>query len=156
MRMLVDSVCENSKKKALFAGADIDKGDIEILRSFCEDSTIYPYLLDLSGVLNSLGDLSALYYREFYMEMAKCVQFPIAMSLPWIMIREVIENPSSKALSCVLYALDVYNDAAEFALYRLKRKFVYDGTSHILINVIPNLQCFKRGTIISSMYSWCL
>ena len=125
--MLTDSVCENSKKRAVFSGADIDKTDIEILRSFYEDSAIYPYLLDLSNVLRGLSDLSVLYYREFYMEMAKQVQFPIAMSLPWIMIKQVVENPTSKARSCILYALDVYNDAAQFALYNLRRKHVYDG-----------------------------
>ena len=65
-----------------------------------------------------MGDL---WYRERYLEVAKqankeIVQFPIRMSLPWILIDHIVNSPNSARMENVLYTLDIYNDAAMRAL----------------------------------------
>ena len=89
-----------------------------------------------------MGDL---WYRERYLEVAKqankeIVQFPIRMSLPWILIDHIVNSPNSARMENVLCkivtlsrfaccpslanpkaitisdTLDIYNDAAMRAL----------------------------------------
>ena len=71
-----------------------------------------------------MGDL---WYRERYLEVAKqankeIVQFPIRMSLPWILIDHIVNSPNSARMENVLYTLDIYNDAAMRALVTIAIK----------------------------------
>ena len=77
----------------LFNSRTLDKSDLELLETFHRETYFYPFLLDFSGTIFRASCLSDLWYREFYLEMTKCVQFPISMSLPWILIKDIIENP---------------------------------------------------------------
>jgi hypothetical protein len=124
------------------------------------------------------SDLSELWYKEFYLEISKEIQFPIEMSLPWILTEHILDtdaaelteyahrrqcvrvcvlvrvsvslcvsvyvcvwinvcvshSPSSCAHShthwrlcrSLLFPLDLYNDAAQRALHRLRARFLYD------------------------------
>jgi len=58
--------------------------------------------------------MSHLWYREFYLEMTKCIQFPIGLSMPWILVEFILLTPSIK--ENVFFPLDIYNDAAQKAL----------------------------------------
>lgn len=56
-----------------------------------------------------------------------CVsQFPIACSLPWMLVDHILESQDSGLLESVLLPLDLYNDSAEHALHVLKQRFLYD------------------------------
>ena len=76
-----------------------------------------PFFLP-SNPLKDCGDLSQLWYREFYLEMTmgKKIQFPIEMSFPWILTDHVLEKGAPTYIECVLYPFDLYNDSAFHAL----------------------------------------
>ena len=38
------------------------------------------------------SDLSELWYKEFYLELSKEIQFPIEMSLPWILTEHILDT----------------------------------------------------------------
>ena len=46
------------------------------------------------GTLRECCDLSQLWFREFYLEltMGERIQFPIEMSLPWILTDHILQN----------------------------------------------------------------
>ncbi|OUM69017.1 hypothetical protein PIROE2DRAFT_3070, partial [Piromyces sp. E2] len=71
-------------------------------------------------------DLSDLWYKEFYLELSKKIQFPVEMSLPYILTSHILETDSYNLIEYVLYPLDIYNDAAQHALYKLHSKYLYD------------------------------
>ena len=72
-------------------------------------------MLDYARTVRELSDLSFFWYREFYLEMTKRLQFPISMSLPWILVEHIIERAPSLTEQ-VFIPLDIYNDAAEMSL----------------------------------------
>lgn len=91
---------------------------------FYADSYYYQYLLDYGNTIKAVTDMSFLWFHEFYLEMTGCVQFPISMSLPWVLTEYLIKNRSMK--ENMLFPFDIYNDAAARALYTLKQQFLYD------------------------------
>jgi cytoplasmic FMR1 interacting protein len=116
------------KRSGLFGKSDLEKEDITELEQFYTDSFYFPYMLDFSGTLREVSDLSYLWYRELYLEATRCTQFPIDMSLPWLLTEHVISNQSGvlPIIENVFYTLDVYNDAAYRALFVLNQQFLYD------------------------------
>lgn len=77
-----------------------------------------------------MSDMSELWYREFYLELTRCIQFPIEMSVPWILTELVLTDknvaPTVPTADCLLYILDIYNDAAQSALYSLGQQYLYE------------------------------
>lgn len=73
-------------------------------------------------------DLSQLWYREFFLEIANGtrIQFPIEMSLPWILTDHILETHDPVLMESILYPLDLYNDAADCALNRFHKRFFFD------------------------------
>ena len=59
-------------------------------------------------------DLSHLWYREYFLNMTKCIQFPIALSMPWILVDTALQTKIIK--ENIMYPFEIYNDAAERAL----------------------------------------
>lgn len=51
----------------------------------------------MTGTLRECCDLSQLWFREFYLEltMGVRIQFPIEMSLPWILTNHILENKTA-------------------------------------------------------------
>ena len=131
MRRMLHSIY--SEKSAgmqggLFSEKDLRKESIGVWNDFYDLSFYYPYLLDASAHIRRAMDMSFLWYREFYLELTKCIQFPIAMSLPWILTEHII-NTGQQSVSSnahVLYTMDLYNDAANTALLEFKQQYLYD------------------------------
>ena len=75
-----------------------------------------------------MSDLSDLWYRELFLDVTKCVQFPIDMSLPWILCEHVISSQSGTLpiLESAFFIIDIYNDAAHRALFELNQQYLYD------------------------------
>jgi hypothetical protein len=42
------------------------------------------------------SDLSELWYKEFYLEISKEIQFPIEMSLPWILTEHILDTDAAE------------------------------------------------------------
>lgn len=83
-------------------------------------------MLSLEDTLSELGDFSTLWFRELYLEIAKCPQFPTDTSLPWILVEHCLQTTSSLGLHPLMSIVDIYNDAANYSLYQLKRQILFD------------------------------
>ncbi|KAK2542677.1 hypothetical protein Q9233_000153 [Columba guinea] len=82
----------------------------------------------LREALQQCCDLSQLWFREFFLEltMGRRIQFPIEMSMPWILTDHILETKEPSMMEYVLYPLDLYNDSAYYALTKFKKQFLYD------------------------------
>jgi len=94
---------------------DIDKKTMELLNKFHELTHSFPYMTVLGSTVGACSNLGDLWYRELYIQMTNCTQFPIEMSLPFLLSESVVsctEKSRVPMLENVVSALDVYNDAA--------------------------------------------
>ncbi|KAL3102786.1 hypothetical protein niasHT_021453 [Heterodera trifolii] len=107
---------------------DLDEKYREKMVHFLRQSYFWPALLDLKQSLDESVNLSQLWFREFYLEMAmgNRIQFPIDMSMPWMLTDHILTTLDPSLLECVLHQLDLYNDAAAFALGHFRKQFLYD------------------------------
>lgn len=48
------------------------------------------------------------------------------MSIPWILIDHILSTQDPALIECILYQLDLYNDAASYSLKKFKKQFLYD------------------------------
>ncbi|KAI1717201.1 cytoplasmic fragile-X interacting family domain-containing protein [Ditylenchus destructor] len=126
--MLESLISEKSSNGNRIWRKDIDKKHLDKMRAFLQASRFWPALLHLSTSLEQCADLCQLWFREFYLEMTmgKRIQFPIDMSIPWILIDHVLSTQDPALMECILLLFDLYNDAANFALKRFRKQFLYD------------------------------
>uniref|UniRef100_A0A4W3K787 Cytoplasmic FMR1-interacting protein n=1 Tax=Callorhinchus milii TaxID=7868 RepID=A0A4W3K787_CALMI len=105
----------------------LEKTLVEMKR-FQRRSYIYPTILNFGETLQQCCDLSQLWFREFFLEltMGRRIQFPIDMSMPWILTDHILETKEASMMEYVLYSLDLYNDSAHYALTKFKKQFLYD------------------------------
>ncbi|XP_065179360.1 cytoplasmic FMR1-interacting protein 2-like [Sycon ciliatum] len=108
--------------------AELDGHGIGDLEEFLKVSFFFPHLINFSHVLQEASDLSQLWYREFFLEltMGKRVQFPIEMSLPWILTDHILETKDASMMEYLLYPLDLYSDAGSYALHDFKQQYLYN------------------------------
>lgn len=107
----------------LFREKNLKDEWLPVWKNFYHDSFYYTYLLDYGNTVKEVTDLSFLWQREFHLDITGCVQFPISMSLPWILTEFIIHIPELK--DNIFFPFDIYNDVAAYALYRLKQQFIY-------------------------------
>ncbi|MED6156208.1 hypothetical protein PIB30_012484 [Stylosanthes scabra] len=108
------------------SGSEIPVNDLKQLETFFYKLGFFLHILDYSVTVATLTDLGFLWFREFYLESSRVIQFPIECSLPWMLVDCVLESPNSGLLESVLIPLDIYNDSAQQALVLLKQRFLYD------------------------------
>jgi cytoplasmic FMR1 interacting protein len=115
-------------KAGMFTKADLEKEDEKNFEEFFRETWSFPHVLDFTQSLAEASNLGALWFREFHLEITKCVQFPIEMSLPWIIAEHAIVSHSGDVplMENVLFVMDIYNDAASTALHRLQQQHLYD------------------------------
>ncbi|GAB2218528.1 hypothetical protein Droror1_Dr00001755 [Drosera rotundifolia] len=107
-------------------GSEIPSDDLKQLETFFYKLGFFLHVLDYSVTIAALTDLGFLWFREFYLETSRVIQFPIECSLPWMLADYIIESPDAGLLESVLMPFDIYNDAAQQALAVLKQRFLYD------------------------------
>ncbi|GMJ12210.1 PIROGI 121, KLUNKER, PIROGI [Hibiscus trionum] len=107
-------------------GSEIPVNDLKQLETFFYKLSFFLHILDYSATIATLTDLGFLWFREFYLESSRVIQFPIECSLPWMLVDHVLESQSSGLLESVLMPFDIYNDSAQNALVVLKQRFLYD------------------------------
>ncbi|KJH49205.1 cytoplasmic Fragile-X interacting family protein [Dictyocaulus viviparus] len=129
---------------------ELDAKTIERITIFLRKSTHWPSLFHLSDSLTDAAELSQLWFREFYLEMTmgqriqvsfqlhctylfceiwemvEVLQFPIEMSIPWILTDHILTNADSSLVESALYMLDLYNDAANYSLFSFRKRFLFD------------------------------
>jgi cytoplasmic FMR1 interacting protein len=113
--------------------SDIDEADVGRFRALLEESYSFSRVLGFTDVLRGCADMGSMWFREFYMEKTHCVQFPIEMSLPWILLEHVVTQVQTAGqthgpplVEDALFMLDLYNDAANYALHTLHQQHLYN------------------------------
>lgn len=105
---------------------ELESSQVKILEDFYNNSKYYERLLNYGGTIVEITDLGDLWYREFFLELTKRLQFPIDMSLPWILTDHILESKEPSMMEYLLIPLDLYNDSGHRALNALKQQFLYD------------------------------
>ncbi|KAK9291789.1 hypothetical protein L1049_019739 [Liquidambar formosana] len=108
------------------SGSEIPVNDLKQLETFFYKLSFFLHILDYTATVATLTDLGFLWFREFYLESSRVIQFPIECSLPWMLVEHVIESQNAGLLESVLMPFDIYNDSAQQALVVLKQRFLYD------------------------------
>ncbi|KAK2551270.1 Cytoplasmic FMR1-interacting protein 2 [Acropora cervicornis] len=124
--MLESLVSEKGGKKVM--RKELEKETVEGIETFLKHSFFFEKLLRFNEVLRDCCDLSQLWFREFYLEltMGSRIQFPIEMSMPWILTSHILEKKNPSMMEYVLYPLDLYNDSAHYAMTVFKKQYLYD------------------------------
>ncbi|KAK7504118.1 hypothetical protein BaRGS_00004422, partial [Batillaria attramentaria] len=107
---------------------EMDPRHLAQIEDFHRLSFFWNYLINFNRSLFNCCDLSQLWYREFFLEMTMGarIQFPIEMSMPWVLTDHILETKEPSMMEYILYPLDLYNDSAQYALLRFRRQFLYD------------------------------
>ncbi|XP_059628581.1 protein PIR isoform X2 [Cornus florida] len=108
------------------SGSEFPVNDLKQLETFFYKLSFFLNILDYTVTVATLTDLGFLWFREFYLESSRVIQFPIECSLPWMLVDYVMQNQSAGLLESVLMPFDVYNDSAQQALIVFKQRFLYD------------------------------
>ncbi|KAL4637812.1 hypothetical protein ACB092_03G103200 [Castanea dentata] len=108
------------------SGSEIPVNDLKQLETFFYKLSFFLHILDYTATVASLSDLGFLWFREFYLESSRVIQFPIECSLPWILVEYLLESQNAGLLESALMPFDIYNDSAQQALVVLKQRFLYD------------------------------
>ncbi|XP_030959576.1 protein PIR isoform X3 [Quercus lobata] len=108
------------------SGSEIPVNDLKQLETFFYKLSFFLHILDYSATVASLSDLGFLWFREFYLESSRVIQFPIECSLPWMLVEYLLESQNAGLLESALMPFDIYNDSAQQALVVLKQRFLYD------------------------------
>ncbi|CAK8988449.1 Protein pirA [Durusdinium trenchii] len=106
-----------------------------------ETLSVLPLLQDLTATVNALANFGQLWFREFFLDITKSTQFPIELSLPWILVKEIVENAQEgyHLQGAVAQMIEIYNDAGQLALKDLHQQHLYDELEGELSLVMDQL-----------------
>ncbi|ETO13186.1 component of scar regulatory complex, partial [Reticulomyxa filosa] len=127
LRRLVFHVCSEDSKGmsgGMFAKKDLKWNEKTAFDNVFAMLWFVSPLCDYARTLQAASNLSELWFREFYLNITDCIQFPIAMSLPWMLV-DFAMNTKSLAPN-VFFPLAVYNDSAETALSVFRQQHLFD------------------------------
>ncbi|KAI3655655.1 hypothetical protein MP638_004410, partial [Amoeboaphelidium occidentale] len=129
VKVLLESLVSD-KSKGMQGGflkeKDFKDSHVNDVNEFLKQALYFPAMVSFQDSIRECSDLSELWYKEFYLEVTKQIQFPIEYSLPWLMTETILDKDLPEYTESVLYPLDIYNDAANKALHKLRAKFLYD------------------------------
>ncbi|GAV08221.1 hypothetical protein RvY_17946 [Ramazzottius varieornatus] len=154
VRTMLESLISDKSGGKRTLRKDIEGPYLMAIDAFHKQSFYWPYLLNFRESLQEVAaDLSQLWYREFYLEMTmgKRIQFPIEMSMPWILIEHILKTKVPSAMECILYPMDLYNDSAQYALTKFKKQFLYDEVE-AEVNLCFDQFMYKLSEQIISYY----
>ncbi|KAK4321422.1 hypothetical protein Pmani_007761 [Petrolisthes manimaculis] len=128
VRTMLESLISDKSGGKKTLRKELDGQHLYQIDDFHKTSFFWTYLINFSETLQFCCDLSQLWYREFYLEMTmgRRIQFPIEMSMPWILTDHILRTKDASMMECVLYPLDLYNDSAYYALTQFRKQFLYD------------------------------
>ncbi|KAL6525143.1 hypothetical protein OROMI_030736 [Orobanche minor] len=135
-------------------GSEIPANDLKQLETFFYKLGFFLHILDHTATVANLTDLGFLWFREFYLESSRVIQFPIECSLPWMLVDYVLESQNAGLLESVLMPFDIYNDAAQQALVILKQRFLYDEIEAEVDNCFDIFLSKLCDTIFTYYKSW--
>ncbi|OVA02229.1 Cytoplasmic FMR1-interacting [Macleaya cordata] len=136
------------------SGSENSINDLKQLETFFYKLSFFLHILDYTVTIGTLTDLGFLWFREFYLESSRVIQFPIQCSLPWMLVDHVIESQNAGLLESILMPLDIYNDSAQHALAVLKQRFLYDEIEAEVDVCFDQLVLKLSETIFTYYKSW--
>ncbi|EGD74766.1 hypothetical protein PTSG_07003 [Salpingoeca rosetta] len=108
----------------LLKAKDLSPQQTDALKSLMAQMLDFHDMLNFHRTLEQCTDLSSLWYKEFHLELAKEIQFPVEFSLPWIL---TTTGMTERGLhEHTLIPLELYNAAAQHALFKLKSQTLYN------------------------------
>uniref|UniRef100_A0A8C0ZYZ8 Cytoplasmic FMR1-interacting protein 1 n=1 Tax=Castor canadensis TaxID=51338 RepID=A0A8C0ZYZ8_CASCN len=128
VRTMLESLIADKSGSKKTLRSSLEGPTILDIEKFHRESFFYTHLINFSETLQQCCDLSQLWFREFFLEltMGRRIQFPIEMSMPWILTDHILETKEASMMEYVLYSLDLYNDSAHYALTTFNKQFLYD------------------------------
>ncbi|KAK3732632.1 hypothetical protein RRG08_057326 [Elysia crispata] len=153
VRTMLESLTDERSGVKKSMRKEMDEAHVAAIEEFHRRSFFWTYLLNFNASLFNCCDLSQLWYREFFLEltMGKRIQFPIEMSMPWILTDHILETKDPSMMEFILYPLDLYNDSAQYALMRFKKQFLYDEVE-AEVNLCFDQFVFKLSDQIFAYY----
>ncbi|CAH9080681.1 unnamed protein product [Cuscuta europaea] len=136
------------------SGSDIPVNDLKQFETFFYKLGFFLHVLDYSATLGTITDMGFLWFREFYLESSRVIQFPIECSLPWMLVDYVFQSHNAGLLESILMPFDIYNDAAQHALVVLKQRFLYDEIEAEVDNCFDIFVAKLCETIFTYYKSW--
>ncbi|KAJ3209046.1 Cytoplasmic FMR1-interacting protein 2 [Dinochytrium kinnereticum] len=151
--LLEHAISEKSKgfRAGILRDKDLKDAHVGEITAFLETVENFRYVLDLQKTVAQCNDLSSLWFKEFYLELSRQVQFPISMSLPWILTEHILKSNDPSLIRCLFYPFELYNDAGMFALTSLKSRYIYDEIT-AEVNLCFDQLIFKIGERIFSHF----
>uniref|UniRef100_A0A8D0GPZ1 Cytoplasmic FMR1 interacting protein 2 n=1 Tax=Sphenodon punctatus TaxID=8508 RepID=A0A8D0GPZ1_SPHPU len=127
VRTMLESLIADKSGSKKTLRSSLDGPIVLAIEEFHKQSFFFTHLLNIKA-LQQCCDLSQLWFREFFLEltMGRRIQFPIEMSMPWILTDHILETKEPSMMEYVVYPLDLYNDSAYYALTKFKKQFLYD------------------------------
>lgn len=130
IRTLNHETSELRQRNGIMGKADLEKDDVAAFDAFYYDTFFFSYMLNYAENIRELSDFGDLWFREFYLETASAIQFPIETSIPWILSEHIISSSSDSLnvplVESIIFILNIYNDAAYRALHVFKQQYLYD------------------------------
>ncbi|OCT88143.1 hypothetical protein XELAEV_18016776mg, partial [Xenopus laevis] len=144
VRTMLESLIADKSGSKKTLRSSLDGPIVQAIEEFHKQSFFFTHLLNFSEALQQCCDLSQLWFREFFLEltMGRRIQFPIEMSMPWILTDHILETKEPSMMEYVLYPLDLYNDSAYYALTKFKKQFF------VLLDKRFSAECKNYGVII--------
>ncbi|XP_010243658.1 PREDICTED: protein PIR, partial [Nelumbo nucifera] len=136
------------------SGSEISVSDMKQLETFFYKLSFFLHILDYTVTVTTLTDLGFLWFREFYLESSRVIQFPIECSLPWMLVDHVVESQNTGLIESILIPFDIYNDSAQHALVVLKQRFLYDEIEAEADLCFDQLVLKLSETIFTYYKSW--
>ncbi|KAJ3276472.1 Cytoplasmic FMR1-interacting protein 2 [Terramyces sp. JEL0728] len=160
-RALLDLIF-NDKSKGMKGGMMKEKNfkesQVTELQKFFDESHFYPLMISFKSNLSikletiaDCSDLSNLWFKEFYLELTRQVQFPTSTSLPWILTEYGLESHETSVLQNIFIPLDLYNDAGYKTLNSLKSRYIYNEIE-AEVNLCFDQFMFKLGRNVFRHY----
>eukprot|EP01083_Nonionella_stella_P244306 850449_1 len=109
---------------AMFGWAFLSKAQVALFSDLYDLLGNTLYIGNYSHIVRECSDLSSLWYREFHLNLTNVIQFPISMSIPWLLTEFAVSTPS--LAPNVLFGLSIYNDCAETALSTFGQQHLFD------------------------------
>lgn len=135
-------------------GSEIPVNDLKQLETFFYKLGFFLHVIDYTATVATITDLGFLWFREFYVESSRVIQFPIECSLPWMLVDHVMESRTMGLLESILMPFDIYNDAAHQALVVLKQRFLYDEIEAEVDNCFDIFVSKLCDSVFSYYKSW--
>lgn len=136
------------------AASEIPTNDLKQLETFFYKLSFFLHMLDYTVTVTTLTDLGFLWFREFYLESSRVIQFPIECSLPWMLVDYVLESQNAGLFESILMPFDIYNDSAQHALVVLKQRFLYDEIEAEVDNCFDIFALKLSESIFTYYKSW--